>query len=181
MTRKNFAGVAIFALSALLVSGCGIGFNTGTETQQNSGNGRTANAGALQVRNAVVVVDPKDLTRASLVMTLVNTSESDDELNGVAAAKTVGTEGAVSVALPHKQAVSIGYGSDVTVVLTSVSGALEPGMFVNLTLMFKSGESIPMSLLVEANDGIYSDVKIPAAVTPVENPAPTAVPSPSAS
>lgn len=179
MTRKSFAGVAIFALSALLVSGCAIGFNTGTETQQNSGNGRTADAGALQVRNAVVVVDPADTTRASVVMTVVNTSETDDELNGVAAAKTVGTEGAVSVALPHKQPVSIGYGSDANVVLTSVSGSLEPGMFVNLTFMFMSGESIPMSLLVVANDGIYSTVVIPS-VVPVAS-APATTPSPSAS
>jgi copper(I)-binding protein len=169
MARKNFAGVAIFTLSALLVSGCALGFNTGTETQQNSGNGRTADVGALQVRNAVVVVDPADTTRASLVMTVINTGETDDELNGIAAAKTVGTEGTVKVALPHRESVSIGYNSDSHIVLTSVSGALEPGMFVNVTLMFASGESIPMSLLVVPNDDIYSDIEIPttgAAATP---------------
>ena len=174
MARKKFAGVAIFGLSALLLSGCALGFNTGTETQKNSGNGRTADAGELQVRNAVVVVDPADITRGSLVMTVINTSETDDELNGIAAAKTVGTEGTVSVALPHREAVSIGSNSDAKIVLTSVSGALEPGTFVNLTLMFKSGESIPMSLLVVPNDDIYKDVTVPASGAVEPTPAPSA-------
>lgn len=174
MARKKFAGVAIFGLSALLVSGCALGFNTGTETQKNSGNGRTADVAALQVRNAVVVVDPADTTRASLVMTVINTGETDDELNGIAAAKTIGTEGTVSVALPHREAVSIGYNSEAKIVLTSVSGGLEPGMFVNVTLMFKSGESIPMSLLVVPNDDIYKDVEVPGAATTEATPAPSA-------
>ncbi|MEI6108600.1 MAG: hypothetical protein WCQ11_00855 [Actinomycetes bacterium] len=186
MTRKNFVGVAIFGLSTLLVSGCAIGFNTGTETQQNSGNGRTANAGALEIRNAVVVVNPKDTALASVVMTVVNTSETDDELNGITAAKNVGAGGGtLPVALPHKQAVRIGYGSDVTILLTSTTGSLQPGTFVNLTLKFKSGESIPMSLLVVTNDGIYSDVVIPDLAitgTAIEGTlAPTVTPSPSAS
>ena len=174
MARKKFAGVAIFGLSALLLSGCALGFNTGTETQQNSGDGRTADVGALQVRNAVVVVDPADTTRASLVMTVINTSETDDELNGIAAAKTVGTEGTVSVPLPHRESVSIGYNSDQAVVLTSISGGLEPGVFVNVTLMFKSGESIPMSLLVVPNEDIYKDIEVPASSAAGATPAPSA-------
>jgi hypothetical protein len=107
-------------------------------------------------------------------MTVINTDDSvDDVLDGVAAAKSVGVVGEVNIPLPHKDVVNVGFESEYRIVLTSVSGALEPGVFVNLSFMFASGQSAPMSLLVNEKAGFYADTEIPVAVVAPE-PVPSA-------
>jgi hypothetical protein len=109
-------------------------------------------------------------------MTIINTDDAtDDVLDGVAAAKTVGVDGVVNIPLPHKDVVNIGFESEYRIVLTSVTGGLEPGTFVNLSFMFASGQSAPMSLLVNEKAGFYADYEIPAAEAVVApEPAPSA-------
>lgn len=178
MARKNIAVAAFLSAAALLISGCAAGFDAATTVQGNSGNGRDADVGAIQIRNATIVVDPADLTRATVVMTILNTDDSvDDVLDGVAAAKSVGVDGEVNIPLPHKDVVNVGFESEYRIVLTSVSGALEPGVFVDLSFMFASGQSAPMSLLVNEKAGFYADYEIPEAAVEAVTP----VPVPSAS
>ncbi len=174
MARKHFAVAAAVSAAILLLSGCATGFDAATNNQPDSGNGRSVDVGALQIRNASVIVDPADTSRATIIMTVINNDKTtDDVLNGVAAAKTVGVDGEVNISLPHMQVVKVGYDSQYRIVLTSVSGALEPGQFVDVSLMFASGQSAPLSMLVNANTGIYADIEIPAtAVAPA--PAPSA-------
>jgi len=163
MARKNFVVAAALSAAVILLSGCATGFDAATNTQGDSGNGRSVDVGALQIRNATVIVDPADTTRATVIMTVINTDgEVDDVINGVAAAKTVGVVGEVNIPLPHKQAVNIGYETEYRIVLTSVSGALEPGQFVNISLMLQSGKSVPLSMLIAENTGIYADIEVPA-------------------
>ena len=163
MARKNFVVAAALSSAVILLSGCATGFDAATNTQGDSGNGRSVDVGALQIRNATVIVDPADTTRATVIMTVINTdNEVDDVINGVAAAKTVGVVGEVNIPLPHKQAVNIGYETEYRIVLTSVSGALEPGQFVNISLMLQSGQSVPLSMLIAENTGIYADIEVPA-------------------
>jgi hypothetical protein len=110
-------------------------------------------------------------------MTVINTDDAvDDVLNGVAAAKLVGVAGEVNIPLPTKEVVNVGFESDYRIVLTSVTGELEPGTYVNLSFLFASGQSAPMSLLINAKSGFYEDIEIPAgAETPVTpEPAPSA-------
>ena len=172
MARKHFALAAAFSAAILLLSGCATGFDAATNNQPDSGNGRSVDVGALQIRNASVIVDPMDTSRATVIMTVINNDKAnDDVLNGVAAAKTLGVAGEVNIPLPHMQVVKVGYESEYRIVLTSVSGALEPGQFVDVSLMFASGQSAPLSMLVNANTGIYADIEIPVAPVAVE-PAP---------
>lgn len=176
MARKNIAVAAFVSAAALLLSGCATGFDAATNTQGDSGNGRSVDVGALQIRNATVVVDSADTSRATVLMTVINTDDAiDDVLNGVAAAKSVGVVGDVNVPLPHKSAVTVGFESEYRIVLTSVTGGLEPGTFVNLSFMFESGQSAPMSLLINEKSGFYADIEIPAGA--VEEVAPEPMPS----
>ncbi len=162
MARKNIAVAALFSAVMLLLSGCATGFDAATNAQGDSGNGRSLDVGALQIRNATIVVDSADTSRATVLMTVINTDDAaDDVLDGVAAAKSVGTVGEVNIALPHKEVVNVGFESEYRIVLTSVTGALEPGTFVNLSFMFASGQSAPMSLLVNEKSGFYADIEIP--------------------
>jgi hypothetical protein len=177
MARKNIAVAAFLSAAVLVLSGCATGFDAATNTQGDSGNGRSMDVGSLQIRNATVVVDPADTTRATVLMTVINTDETvDDVLDGVAAAKSVGVVGEVNIPLPHKEVVNVGFESEYRIVLTSVTGGLEPGTFVNLSFMFASGQSAPMSLLVNEKSGFYADIEIPAGVEAV-----TPEPVPSAS
>jgi len=177
MARKNIAVAAFLSAAVLLLSGCATGFDAATNTQGDSGNGRSMDVGALQIRNATVVVDPADASRATVLMTVINTDDAvDDVLNGVAAAKSVGVAGEVNIPLPSKDVVNVGFESDYRIVLTSVTGELEPGTYVNLSFLFASGQSAPMSLLINEKSGFYEDIEIPAgAETPVTpEPAPSA-------
>ena len=167
MARKNIAVAAFLSAAVLLLSGCATGFDAATSAQGNSGNGRSADVGAIQIRNATVVVDPADSSRATVLMTIINTdAATDDVLNGIATADSVEVVGEVNIALPNKDVVNVGFDSENRIgipfiVLTSVSGTLEPGTFVNLSFMFASGQSAPMSLLVNEKSGFYADIEIP--------------------
>lgn len=177
MARKNIAIAVFISAAALLLSGCATGFDAATNTQGDSGNGRSVDVGALQIRNATVVVDSADASRATVLMTVINTDDAtDDTLNGVAAAKSVGVVGEVNIPLPPKEVVNIGFESEYRIALTSATNELVPGTYVNLSFIFASGQSAPMSLLINEKSGIYADIEIPAGaegqVTP--EPAPSA-------
>jgi hypothetical protein len=176
MARKNIAVAAFLSAAVLVLSGCATGFDAATNTQGDSGNGRSMDVGSLQIRNATIVVDPADTTRATVLMTVINTDDTvDDVLDGVAAAKTVGVVGEVKIPLPNKEVVNVGFESEYRIVLTGVTGAIEPGTFVNLSFMFASGQSAPMSLLVNEKSGFYADIEIPvAAQAVVPEPVPSA-------
>lgn len=162
MSRKHFVFAVVLSAATLLTSGCAAGFNAATNTQRDSGNGRSVDVGALQIRSATVVVDPADPTRATVLMTIINNDEtSDDTLIGIATADSVGVEGEVRISLPAKKVVDIGFNSELRMVLTSEAG-LVPGQFVNVSLILESGQSVPLSMVINEQTGIYADIEIPA-------------------
>jgi hypothetical protein len=168
MARKNFAIAALLSAAVLALSGCATGFNAATNTQGDSGNGRSVDVGAIQIRNATVVVDAADTSRATILMTLINTDDAtDDILNGVATADSVGVAGEVNIPLPSKDVVNVGFDSEnrigiPIIVLTSDGDELKPGTYVNLSFQFASGQSVPMSLLINEKSGFYEEIEIPA-------------------
>lgn len=179
MPRKHYIFAAAISAVALLLSGCAAGFNAATNAQGNSGNGRSADVGSLQIRNATVVVDPADATRATVLMTIINNDDAmDDVLIGIATADSVSVEAEVNISLPKREVVNIGFESDYRIVLTSLSG-LVAGEFVNVSLMLQSGQSVPLSLLINEKTGIYSKTDIP--VKRVARIVVGPVPAPSAS
>lgn len=162
MARKYLAAAALLSAGVLLLSGCATGHDAATSNQGNSGNGRSADVGAIQIRNATVVVDPADSSRATVLMTVINTDQAtDDVLNGVALAESVGVADVVNIPIPNKEVVNVGFESEYRIVLTSVDGGLEPGSYVNLSFIFASGQSAPMSLLINEKSGFYADIEIP--------------------
>ncbi len=175
MSRKHFAFAVVLSATTLLTSGCAAGFNAATNTQRDSGNGRSVDVGSLQIRSATVVLDPADPTRASVLMTIINNDDTlDDTLIGIATADTVGVEGEVRISLAAKQVVNIGFNSEIRIVLTSESG-LVPGQFVNVSLILDSGQSVPLSMVINEKTGIYADIQIPArAAQPAPAPTPSA-------
>ena len=163
MARKNFAVAALLSAAVLVLSGCATGFNAATNTQGDSGNGRSVDVGAIQIRNATVVADAADPSRATVLMTVINTDDAiDDVLNGVAVADSVSVAGEVSIPLSSKDVVNVGFDSEYRIVITSVGNELKPGTYVNLSFQFASGQSVPMSLLINDKSGFYEEIEIPA-------------------
>lgn len=165
--------LAFTLASSLALTGCATGFNAATNTQGNSGNGRTANVDNIQIRNAVIIVDQEDPTRATLIATVRNISEETDTL------KSIEMDPAITVAMEEIEllkgaAVSIGYNSDVKVGLSSVGESLIAGQWTQIKFVFANNEAIEMSVLIKPNKDYYSDVEIPEVVA-------TPTPSPSAS
>ena len=162
MSKKPAVFVVMALAGALALTGCGIGFDAGTSQQKASGNGLTTNVDTLQLRGLTIVADTKNPTSGVLIGTIVNTADADNALVGVAAARTVVAVGQVNVVLPAKAATQLNSAPETTIAL---NGQLTPGTYQNIQLMFADGKSIPASLMVVPNDGIYADVAFPAATT----------------
>ena len=173
---RAFAPVTIAA--AVLLSGCGLGFNAGTQTQGNSHFGATADSAALLVRDAVLIVDPAKPGVASVVATLI-AHQADNTLTNVSSdglettLAVAGTATTNPVELPVDTAVRLGFNSDVAITL---AGTITTGTYVNVTFTLASGDPVTVALLVHPNDGIYTDVKVsvPAANATEPTPAPSA-------
>ena len=162
MARKNFAVAALLSAAVLVLSGCATGFNAATNAQGDSGNGRSVDVGAIQIRNATVVADAADPSRATVLMTVINTDDAkDDVLNGVVVADSVSVAGEVSIPLSSKDVVNVGFDSEYRIVIASVGNELKPGTYVNLSFQFASGQSVPMSLLINDKSGFYEEIEIP--------------------
>lgn len=167
MSKKPAVLVAMALAGSLVLSGCGIGFDAGTSQQKASGNGLTTNLETIQLRNLTVVADTKNPSSGVLIGTIVNTSDSDNALVGVAAARTVVAVGETNVALLSNSATTLNSSPETTVAL---NGQLTPGAYVNLQLLFADGTNVPASLMVVPNEDSYAEVTMPAA--PAATPAP---------
>lgn len=175
MPRKQLVLAIVFSATTLLLSGCATGFNAATNTQRDSGNGRSIDVGSLQIRNATIVVDLADPTRATVLMTIINSDEAAAEiLTGVEVSNDVRVEEYLLIALPAKQVLNIGFDSEYRIVLTNTAGFV-PGQFLDVSLILKSGQSVPLSILINEKTGIYADIEIPArAAQPAPEPTPSA-------
>jgi len=174
MPRKQLVLAIVFCATTLLLSGCAAGFNAATNTQRDSGNGRSIDVGSLQIRNATIVVDLADPTRATVLMTIINNGDAGAEiLTGVEVADNVRVEEFLLIALPAKQVVDIGFNSEYRIALTGAAGFV-PGQFLDVSFILKSGQSVPLSILINEKTGIYADIEIPARA---EQPAPEPTPS----
>ena len=108
-------------------------------------------------------------------MTIINNDDAVAEiLTGVEVANNVRVEEYLLIALPAKQVLNIGFDSEYRIVLTSTAGFV-PGQFIDVSLILKSGQSVPLSILINEKTGIYADIEIPArAAQPAPEPTPSA-------
>ena len=182
MSRQNIKLAALLITTALLTSACGIGFNAGTNQQKASGNGRSADIGSIQVRGALIVIDPKKPGWGTFVGTIINTAPESDYFSGLVDYSTgnlfkspdcikdekkciLTTQDPKHFGLPNQLSLPIKLNSEV-----------HAGTFVKVQLVFENTQPVtfqspkprvpganapePTSLLVENNDGIYSGIDV---------------------
>ena len=159
MRLKRLMGITLALVTLSTTTGCATGFSAHTNSQQPSGNGRYATAGDLEIRNATIVANPKDPSKGTLLVTIYNSGQENDAVIGISSAE-IASQSKQSIELPALGSVQIGYNSTTNVSLSSATGSLITGNLVPLTFYFANTPSLPMELLVNANDGIYAGVKI---------------------
>ncbi|CAB4851066.1 unannotated protein [freshwater metagenome] len=166
---------AVLALTFALMpalSGCAIGFDAATGQQKDSGNGTTADIGALQIRDLTIVMGPSGSNSATLIGTMVNTGTDADALTGVtivsqADAKVAFTgpgvvDGALtlpaaSAAKPAASSTRFGYNSDTHIDITGLN--VSPSAFVQVQLTFTvAGQPTPLSVMTVLPIGIYEGI-----------------------
>lgn len=158
MSRKAIVAAIVMA-SAMSLTACGHGFDAATRLQQPSGNGRNLTTETLDIRNAVLVVDPAKPGTAVLAATFVNTSDQDDQLVSITSDVAFTAVDDVTTDIPANSAVRVSFNAEKTITLKS--DAFVAGKFVKITLTFANGEVADLSLLVSQNTGAYSEVVVP--------------------
>ena len=159
MSRQRIKLAALLISTALLTSACAIGFNAGTSQQKASGNGRSADVGSIQVRGALIVVDPKKPGWGTFVGTIINTAPESDSFVGLEIDSANGTSSRTSEPLKTQEPAQYGLAGQLSLPL-QLTADVKPGTLINVLLDFQNNEAIPMNLLVENNDGIYSEVNV---------------------
>jgi len=154
------------------LSGCAIGFDAATGQQKASGNGATADIGALQIRDLTIVMGPSGSTSATLIGTIINTGADADALTGVTiispadAKVTIAGAGVVDGALalpagsranPSASSTRFGYNSETHVDVTGLT--VSPSAFVQVQLTFKvAGQPKPLTVMTVLPIGIYEGI-----------------------
>lgn len=155
-TLRRRVAAAALVLATPLVGACtGTGFDVQTDQQYQPSVGVNEHTGDLDLMN-VVLVSPGE-NRGTLVAGVLNNADRADALTGITGE---GIEAIVSppVQLPSDELVNLAEAGTPV----SVAGeGVEPGKFVELTLEFRNGESVDLSVPVVANRGSFSDVPAP--------------------
>ena len=171
MRLKRLMGIVLVFTCIASATGCAIGFGARTNSQKPSGNGRYLTVGDLEIRGATIVADPKDPSKGVLLATIYNSGQTDDEfvtVNEPPASldpKDIEQYGpldpdATRISGGKALVIRPGRNPQFSVPLISPKGLLKPGNFVAVNFNFKQTPDADLKLLVNANDGIYSDVKV---------------------
>ena len=162
MSRIHVKTFGLLVVIAVLTSGCAVGFGAATNQQKASGNGRSADVGHIQVRNALIVKDPSKPGAATFVGTIINSGSDTDKLQSLTVRDPhTGTPAifSASKSLEPGDALAFGLKGQLSIPI-SLNPDLAAGSHVKVDLGFEINALIEMYLLVENNDGIYSEVTV---------------------
>jgi hypothetical protein len=158
--RSRLAAV-VLALGVPVLTSCSVNFDAQTEQPYNPSAGVDDRTGQIDVLNALVVSGTKG--SGAVIATLVNNNQiRGDSLSGVSGA---GSDSSLQVTPGGKTEIPAGgllnLATDGQI---AVRGArVVPGNFVTLRFSFQSARAITLNVpVVDANNSIYSGVKLPS-------------------
>ncbi len=161
MSRIRVKTLIMLVAISMLTSGCAVGFGAATNKQKASGNGRSADIGHIQVRNALIVKDPSKPGAATFVGTVINSGTESDKLVQMGIDPEAGTSAPIPApkSLAPGDALAFGLKGQLSIPI-SLKPDLAAGSFIKVRLDFEANEPIYLNLLLENNDGIYSEVAV---------------------
>ena len=160
--RRSTAKASVVVTAAVLalgLSSCGRGFDSPTDQVYNPPIGVNEQSGTVDVLNAVIVTNGDNAGSGTLVATLVNgDQEQDDSLTNISGS------GADQVQVSPPSKTSIDAGGVLSLLDTGgakVQGdAVKPGVFISLTFTFANSEAVDVDVPVYLNEGPFSDVPV---------------------
>jgi hypothetical protein len=172
------ASVALALAVAFGTAGCGLIAPQATTKHYDASDGVSGSVGTIDVRNAIIITDAKDGTVGSLVVTLVNTGSTAQQV-----AVTPGDDSAspayVTVDAGQTKKVGTDPSSESGNVWFTPFSALPGSLF---GVYFQYGDQTGVQLQVPVLDGglsEYKDLVPPAALpTPTETAAPSSTETP---
>jgi hypothetical protein len=176
---KVRAAVSALLAVVLAVAVAGCSFTNGTQTlprKYDPSDGVGANVGELDVRNALII--PGAGRRASLVVSVINTTEKNQPLSVQYKSSAAAGRSTVALSIPAHSTVTYGFGTSQQLVLNGIDtrpGALFP-------IFFQSGSAEGIDLKVPVlGTGQSTYATLTPSPTPTPTPAPSGAPAPSAS
>lgn len=172
MKLRAVASVFLAGALALGLAGCNFISPQRTLQKYDPSDGVGADLGGLDVRNVLLITE--DGTRATLVMSVINSATDDKSLEvQYESSAPTAVDGDVSfdIDVPRQTIVSTSSGDEDQIVLEDIdapAGAL-------FTLYFQTGDSQGVELRVPILDGTLEQYK---ALLPSPSPTPTPTPTP---
>ena len=168
---KRLSVLAATTAAVLTLSGCALGFDAGTNVKTLPGNGSSFDVDGIQIRGAAIVIDKASRTNATLIGTIINKSDVEFSVVGITGEGITQTND-VNVAVASGAIAQFGYQSANTVTFT---GDFTPGTWVDAQLLLNGASPVKLHLMVNNNEGVYSDVEVSGGAsveaTPVVTPA----------
>ncbi len=160
--RRSTAKASVVVMASVLalgLSSCGRGFDNPTDQIYNPPIGVNEQSGTVDVLNAVIVTDGSNSGSGTLVATLVNNDQTqDDSLTNISGA------GSDQVQVSPPSTTSIKAGDVLSLLDTGgakVEGdAVKPGYIVSLTFTFANSEAVDVDVPVYPNEGPFADVPV---------------------
>lgn len=163
---KRLAVLVATAATALTLSGCAIGFDPGTNVKTLPGNGASFDVDGIQIRGAAIVINKAYPSDASFIGTIINKGDIEFTVVGIAGEGITQTRD-VSVPIASGAIAQFGYQSAHTITFT---GDFTPGTWVDVQLLLNGAAPVKLHLMVNNNDGVYSDVEVIGVVSPSDAP-----------
>lgn len=164
---KRLVALVTATATALTLSGCGIGFNAGTNVKTLPGNGASFDVEGIQIRGAAIVIDKENPANGTFIGTVINKGATDFAVVGLAG-EGITQSVDVNVPVASGDIVQFGYESDHSI---SFTGDFTPGTWVDAQLLLSGAKPVTVRLMVNNNDGVYADVEVVVAADPVVTPA----------
>mgnify|MGYP000046771916 FL=1 len=166
--------LAISAISALFLTGCGAGFDAPTRHIKQVTDGVEAELGSVKVRNLLIVAQPDG--SGVLVGTLVNNSEEAEIVRSISINGNMATISGSNVVSKNSPVIFAGDSSNASAGVTLLNSTI--GNRVPVSITFSSVGTVNFTALVREKAGEFKDVVLKTPVLCADPKAPTCTPAP---
>ena len=157
---RRVAAISLAVALTAGLTGCGEGFDAGTNTQQASGSGTNVTYNGIDLRQILLVAGPDGTSSAVMLGTIVNTG-ADDVLESVTILNPPGTSSYIAgtstvngtIPLPSKSSTRIGFNSEDHVDFHNIS--VPATSYVDMELRFANAGVIPVHVMVVPATGSF--------------------------
>ena len=171
---SSLTALAIAAISALFLTGCGAGFNASTRNIKQVTDGVEADLGSVKVRNFLIVAQPDG--SGVLVGTLVNNSEEAEIVKSISINGNMATISGSNVVSKNNPVIFAGDSSNASAGVTLLNSTI--GNRVPVSITFSSVGTVNFTALVREKAGEFKDVVLKTPVLCADPKDPTCTPAP---